>query len=441
MGGGSLFGLIMLIGSIVLYALGRVKPEIRRDSDIIYVGVGIVYAITTIISVSMTVIPPGIVEFQNLLAVGCIISLMWQNIRDRQPQMQGREGGLGREGTFDNLRQRFSGDSRRRPPEPPRNPGRPDNSVYRYEASLDDYDRFNEPRPNQRRIQGSEPPRGRGYDDRYDESARRGPAVDPSGRPRNPGFDDRGRGGRDDFGGRPPDDRPASRPAERTPRRNDWEEDSSYVDGRSTPAAKEGFGPERNARRSRPARPRDERSMEGRPLSRPLDDEGRPPLGGPMGSPNPSGSNPSGPNPSGPNPIGSNPTGSNPIGPTPNGPNLNAPAMDRPPLDMPPRRRPRAPGPQERSAPGAPPGAPMGGGYRDRPERGGDRPSERPNRRPPGADRPVIDATPAANRPLTPQPGAPMPPLDAPVKDDYVDFKPVTPPPENERDNSDQFDD
>ncbi len=405
MGGGSLFGLIMLVGSIALYAVGRVKPDIRRDSDIAYVIVGIIYAITTIASASMTVVPPGIVEFQNLLAIGCIVSLMWQNIRDRQNSYQQMPSN--REGAFDSLRQRFAGDSRRRP-EPARGPGRPDNGVYRYEASLDDYDRFNEPRPNQRRIQGSEPPRGRGYEDRYDESSRRG-SLDPSGRPRNPGFDDRGRGGPDDFGGRP-DDRSARRPEGRAPRRNDWEEDTSYVDGRSAPAAKEGFGPDRNARRPRPARPRDERSMEGRPVSRPLEDEARPQMGGPMDGPNGNSGNM-------------------------NGPGMDRPAMDRPPIDMPPRRRPRPGGPADRPGPSAPMG---GGGYGEGPGPGGDR----PNRRPPGADRPVIDATPnPGNRPLTPPPGAPMQPMGAPAKDDYVDFKPVTPPPESERDNSDQFDD
>jgi len=420
MGGGSLFGLIMLIGSIVLYALGRVKPEIRRDSDIVYVIVGLIYGITTIASANMAVVPPGIVEFQNLLAIGCIVSLMWQNISDRQNNNFQPSSNRG-EGAFDSLRQRFAGDSRRRP-EPARNSGRPDNGVYRYEASLDNYDRFNEPRPDQRRIRGSEPSSGRGgygdsgYGDPGYGDPNRRPPLNDSGRPRDygrepsrepgrepgrdSGFAESGRGGRDGF-----DSRGAG--SDRRPRpNNDWEEDN-YVDGRRSPAGpQDGFGPDRNtgrdsgrnngrnasrnagrdSRRSQGSMPRDERSMEGRPLSRPLEDDARP-VGGPMDRPGP--------------------------GRSAEGASLNSsatarPVMDRPPLDMPPRRRPRSPGPDERA----------------------------------GANRPVIDAMPTSGgRPLTPPPAAPMQPLDVAAKDDYVDFKPVAPPPESERDNSDQFDD
>ena len=417
MGGGSLFGLIMLIGSIVLYALGRIKPEIRRDSDIVYVFVGLIYGITTIASANMAVVPPGIVEFQNLLAIGCIVSLMWQNIRDRQNSYQPAPSRG--EGAFDSLRQRFSGDSRR--PNPPRNSGRPDNGVYRYEAALDDYDRFGEPRRDQRRIRGSEP--ARGYGDRYDEPGRGRPSLNQADRERNSGreggFDDRGRGSRDEFG-RPAPAAP-DRAMGRSPRQSDWDEDN-YVDGRRPPQPpSDGFGPDRNARRERNpgrgrgTRPRDDRSMEGRPLSRPLEDE---PL--PMGGPG----NPASNVQNGPGFNGSSFNGPSPNGPTPNGPGPNSPVMDRPAIDMPPRRRPRTGEPSER-----PPS--MGNRY-----------SDGPSRRSPGSDRPVIDATPNPGRPpLTPPSGEPLKPLGAPPKDDYVDFKPVAPPPDSERDNSDQFDD
>ena len=105
-------------------------------------------------------------------------------------------------------------------------------------------------------------------------------------------------------------------------------------------------------------------------------------------------------------------------------PGPNSPVMDRPAIDMPPRRRPRTGEPSER-----PPS--MGNRY-----------SDGPSRRSPGSDRPVIDATPNPGRPpLTPPSGEPLKPLGAPPKDDYIDFKPVAPPPDSERDNSDQFDD
>ena len=412
-----LFGLILLVASIALFLFGRVKPEIQRDSDNIYALIGVVCSL--ILFASAFDLSLGM-SFQQLLMIGALITLMWENIQSRQPT-----GPVSRRGAFETMRQGFSGDQGRRngPMNDPR--GAAPNNVYRYEASLDDYDRFNEPRRDQRRIRGSEPPRGAGYDDRYDASGRR-PSLNEADRSRNPGpdarFDDRGRGGRDDFAGGGRSDGPPGRRPERNPRRNDWEEDN-YVDGRRPPAGpNDGFGPDRNAGRDsgrgRGSRPRDERSMEGRPLSRPLEDEGRRPMGGPAGGPM------DGPNSSGPNPNG----------PAMNGPSMNAPGMDRPPIDMPPRRRPRPSGPADRPGPG---GAPMGGGY-------GPGPSDRPGRRPPGSERPVIDATPAppsGNRPLTPPPGAPMQPLDTPAKDDYVDFKPVSPPPDSERDNSDQFDD
>lgn len=438
MGGGSLFGLIMLIGSIALYALGRIKPEIRRDSDIIYVCVGIVYAITTIVSVSMAVIPPGIVEFQNLLAVGCIISLMWQNIRDRQakPPMPGREG------AFDNLRQRFSSNARRRPSG---DEGRSPSGVYRYEAEFDDYSRFNGPAPtrDQRRIQGSEPPRGGyegGYDDRYDERPRRPrPALNDADRPRDE-FGDRAPRRPAEPGPRPSAPRTAPRtdaPRPNSSRTNDWDDDFGAPNRGSSRPGGDSFGPNRGLERSPsrgpdrspPPRPRDDRSMEGRPITGPiLDDEDSNDQFSTSRSPDNRPAN-----------------GGSPLD------------LDRPPMDMPPRRRPRAEGPrndeprnstppQDRPPLGQPLEGPLAGARSPGPRTGqvrdgGDRPSrDLPPRRPPGAERPVIDAAPL--RTARPQPGGPAPvrPLDSPG-DDYVDFKPVEPPPADEFDNSNQFDD
>ncbi len=85
-----LFGIILLIASIGLFFWGRLKPELARDSDNVYSVIGIICSIilfTSAFDLSL------ILGFQQLLLIGAVISLMWENMRQRTPNPDVRPGG------------------------------------------------------------------------------------------------------------------------------------------------------------------------------------------------------------------------------------------------------------------------------------------------------------------------------------------------------------
>jgi Ycf66 protein N-terminus len=142
-----LFGLILLVASISLFIFGRLKPELQRDSDSLYAIVGVVCAL--ILFGSAFDLSLGM-SFQQLLMIGALIALMWQNIQARQPKnLAERRGGV-----LDDMRAWGSGREKSRRSAPMVDD---DRRVYR--AELDDLAPLEDPRTN-RRIRG-----GREVDD------------------------------------------------------------------------------------------------------------------------------------------------------------------------------------------------------------------------------------------------------------------------------------
>jgi hypothetical protein len=77
-----LFGIILLVASIGLFFWGRLKPELARDSDNVYSVIGIICSVilfTSAFDLSL------ILGFQQLLLIGAVIALMWENIQKRDP--------------------------------------------------------------------------------------------------------------------------------------------------------------------------------------------------------------------------------------------------------------------------------------------------------------------------------------------------------------------
>jgi hypothetical protein len=86
-----LFGLILLVASIALFVFGRLKPELQRDSDSVYAIIGVVCSL--ILFGSAFDLSLGM-SFQQLLMIGTLIALMWENIQARQPKSAGSRRGI-----------------------------------------------------------------------------------------------------------------------------------------------------------------------------------------------------------------------------------------------------------------------------------------------------------------------------------------------------------
>lgn len=394
-----LFGFILLVASIALFLFGRFKPELQRDSDNVYAIIGIVCAL--ILFGSAFSLSLGM-SFQQLLLIGSLIALMWENIKNRQPQTPSA-----RRGAFDGMRDSmrpWGGDSRRNRP---MEDERAASNIYRYEPEFDDYDRFDDPRRrDQRRIRGSEPRRG--YDDEFGGDARRGRPPSRGPQPSLKEADSR-RGGYDDFDDRSSrGGRPSDRPARGGARNDDW------VDP-----------PRRDSRGGRP--PQD---FGGRPPQNDMPPPRRRPRVGSMdGSPMPPSAEEQQP--------ARRPANNGPSNGPANGPAMDRPATDRPPVERPPMNRPPMGRPTDRPPTDRPPveRQPMNRPPMDAPA--GNRP---PNGRPP-MDRPPLDRPPLERPPINAGPAPQRPVAGGSKDDDYVDFKPLTPPPDDEMDNSSQFDD
>jgi Ycf66 protein N-terminus len=204
-----LFGIILLVASIGLFFWGRLKPELARDSDNVYSVIGIICSVilfTSAFDLSL------ILGFQQLLLIGSVIVLMWENIQKRTPNPDAPRRSFSANGRDDDR-------SGRRPP-------------YRAERTPE-YDEF-APRGGSAGLRGeyAEPNYGGGYNDRslprQDDRGRRD-------RPnRSPRFEENNYGGapgRDDgFGDEPrqipgrsgnsrPDDRMNDRMTDRGPSR------------------------------------------------------------------------------------------------------------------------------------------------------------------------------------------------------------------------------
>jgi Ycf66 protein N-terminus len=183
-----LFGLILLVASIALFVFGRLKPEIQRDSDSVYAIIGVVCSL--ILFGSAFDLSLGM-SFQQLLMIGALIALMWENIQARQPKSVGS-----RRGMLDGVRgwgRDTSTDMSRRGA-----PMEDDRPVSRYRAELDDLAPLEEQRTN-RRIRGARDGRDEDWGDRpatrreYADGATRRPRGSMNGSPMVDNEDDRPR--------------------------------------------------------------------------------------------------------------------------------------------------------------------------------------------------------------------------------------------------------
>jgi len=192
-----LFGLILLVASIALFVFGRLKPEIQRGSDSVYALVGVVCAL--ILFGSAFDLSLGM-SFQQLLMIGALIALMWENIQARQPKNVGA-----RRGTLDDVRGWGNGrDTSRRGMMV--DDDRPVSQVYR--AELDDLAPLEDPRTS-RRIRGGRDSQDDNWEGSRRTTRRNEYADDVPRRPRgslngSPMVDDEG-------------DRPRPRPARLLP--------------------------------------------------------------------------------------------------------------------------------------------------------------------------------------------------------------------------------
>jgi Ycf66 protein N-terminus len=212
-----LFGLILLVASIALFVFGRLKPEIQRDSDSVYAIVGVVCAL--ILFGSAFDLSLGM-SFQQLLMIGALIALMWENIRARQPKSVGE-----RRGMLDGVRGWGSGRDMSRRSAPMVDADRPVSRVYR--AELEDLALLEDQRTVTRRIRGgrngqdddwegtrrSARPSNDDYSENYSDSPRRSP------NPRNSLSESRPRGNRSE--------RPL--PSDRVDNTPSWDEDDKPV--------------------------------------------------------------------------------------------------------------------------------------------------------------------------------------------------------------------
>ncbi len=87
-----LFGIILLVASIGLFFWGRLKPELARDSDNVYSVIGIICSLILFTEAFTLSLGMG---FQQLLLVGSVILLMWENIQKRTPNDAKRSFGFG----------------------------------------------------------------------------------------------------------------------------------------------------------------------------------------------------------------------------------------------------------------------------------------------------------------------------------------------------------
>jgi hypothetical protein len=86
-----LFGLVLIIASLSLFIVSKVKPNLYEESDSIYVVLGIVCGLLLLISLELS----AAMAFQQLLLLSATITLMWRfiNLRAENKQLKNRQSG------------------------------------------------------------------------------------------------------------------------------------------------------------------------------------------------------------------------------------------------------------------------------------------------------------------------------------------------------------
>jgi hypothetical protein len=86
-----LFGLILLVASIGLFLLDKIKPELHRDSDNIYALLGVICSVFMMAGALNPAHGLDVALIQMML-VGSTISIMWQNVLGRSPNSTAKSG-------------------------------------------------------------------------------------------------------------------------------------------------------------------------------------------------------------------------------------------------------------------------------------------------------------------------------------------------------------
>jgi hypothetical protein len=81
-----LFGLILLVASISLFVSGKFKPELYRDSDNVYSVIGVICAVLLMATPELGI--PMLL--QQMLLIGVVSTLMWQNLQNREQETKRR---------------------------------------------------------------------------------------------------------------------------------------------------------------------------------------------------------------------------------------------------------------------------------------------------------------------------------------------------------------
>ncbi|APB34339.1 hypothetical protein GlitD10_2013 [Gloeomargarita lithophora Alchichica-D10] len=85
-------GIILILGSLVLFFLGRLRPALRRDSDVVYAVIGLLSGL--ILLANFGNLGFGLV-FQQVLMIGALVALTWENLilrgKNPSPPSRGRE--------------------------------------------------------------------------------------------------------------------------------------------------------------------------------------------------------------------------------------------------------------------------------------------------------------------------------------------------------------
>jgi hypothetical protein len=86
-----LFGLVLILASLSLFIVSKVKPNLYEESDSIYVVLGIVCGLLLLISLELS----AAMAFQQLLLLSATITLMWRfiNLRAENKQLKNRQSG------------------------------------------------------------------------------------------------------------------------------------------------------------------------------------------------------------------------------------------------------------------------------------------------------------------------------------------------------------
>jgi hypothetical protein len=87
----TLLGLVLIVASMSLFILSKVKPNLFEESDYIYVAVGVICAIFLLASTDLS----AAMAMQQFLLLPATISLMWQfvKLRSENKQLKNRQSG------------------------------------------------------------------------------------------------------------------------------------------------------------------------------------------------------------------------------------------------------------------------------------------------------------------------------------------------------------